>query len=455
MAHRNRGTLSCEHCRRRRIKCNQLRPRCSQCARAGLICSGYRAPLDLLFRDESTTIARKACKREKNENADPEDHTDIFSVLLPSLNFGTLSTKVEDFAWKYYLDNFNITRNKRDCFPTSSLTSSLTGTASVTSVGLAALALLRHDPHMMHIARKKYSMALRHMKRAVLEPQQLRNGTPAIASFNLAILEMIISDGADEGYSWLKHIHGTSKLMQAMYMPVKGVILTTAGCLQVSFTIALGCLISEQLICPEIVRLVEIYANGSPFIDLFTILSNLVNLYVRKKKGQYGNRNCTDNDLALDGINAGLIEWESRLPPLWKDSSTVGDAPYSERSNWVPRLWGYYRLCRILAHRVTLDTRHTFPDRKKASQQVTDEMCCAIYASVPSILGQCITDTYPDPGLGLTSDVFYLVTILQALIKLTEKDEVIQNWAVRAADELGERFNPLRGFVARHLAHSV
>ncbi|RAL07700.1 Zn(II)2Cys6 transcription factor [Aspergillus homomorphus CBS 101889] len=450
MANRNRGSLSCEHCRRRRIKCNQLRPRCSQCARAGLSCSGYRAPLDLLFRDETTTVARKVRKgKEDNSDADYSDLSDIFSQLNPSLASRIHSIEV-DVAWNYYLENFNVTRNKRDCFPTLTLTSSSTGVASVTAVGLAGLALLRHDVHMMQLARQKYSMALRHMGHAVLDPQQLRNGTLATASFNLSMFEMIVTDGVDAApYAWLKHIHGTAALMRAMHMPTKGGLFNTAGCLQIAFAITMGCLISEQPVSPDIVSLVQIYANSSPFIGLFILLSDLVNLYVQEKKAHYGSQSATAR--ALASIDAELTSWESRLPPLWKDSPITRGVPNDQGSTWVPRLWGYYRVCRMLVHRVFLDATHPSPGREQVSHGILKSLCSDIYASVPSILRQCFTDDHPDPGPGLTSDVFFLVTILQALSTLTARNEVVENWATPATEELGEGFVPLKAFVARHL----
>ncbi|KAL4861222.1 hypothetical protein BDV12DRAFT_71402 [Aspergillus spectabilis] len=457
MTGRSRGSLACEHCRRRRIKCNQLRPRCSQCARAGLSCSGYRAPIDLLFQDETAIIARKVRKDKEIKSANHKDRSDIFFHPHPSLALVIPSLQVEEFAWRYYLKHFNITRDKPDCFPEPYLTGSSTGMASVTSVGLAALALIHQDPHMMELARKKYSAALRHMARAVLDPQELRKGTTTTASFNLSMFEMIISDGPEAAYSWLRHIHGTAALMRVVYMPSNGAVSPITGCLQVSFTVAVGCLISEQPVPPDVIRLVksltraDIYADVSPIIELFILLSSLVNLYVQAKKSQSGDRGSTDITSALDEIDGDLIDWESRLPPLWTGAPHTGSILHDQGSKWIPRLWGYYRLCRILTHRVLLDNNHQSPGREEVSRQILQDMCSEIYASVPSMLQRSVVDACFEPFMGLTSDVFFLVTILQALLKLTERKDVIENWAAPAAEKLGGRFIPLRGFVARHL----
>ncbi|PYI04189.1 C6 finger domain protein [Aspergillus sclerotiicarbonarius CBS 121057] len=50
----------CGECRSRKIRCDQARPTCSQCAKGNRACSGYRDQLSLMFRDESQQVIRKA-----------------------------------------------------------------------------------------------------------------------------------------------------------------------------------------------------------------------------------------------------------------------------------------------------------------------------------------------------------------------------------------------------------
>ncbi|KAF7906284.1 hypothetical protein EAF00_000563 [Botryotinia globosa] len=51
---------ACLCCRKRRIKCAQKLPACTQCIRVDKICPGYRDQLELYFRDENEKILRKA-----------------------------------------------------------------------------------------------------------------------------------------------------------------------------------------------------------------------------------------------------------------------------------------------------------------------------------------------------------------------------------------------------------
>ncbi|RAL05170.1 Zn(II)2Cys6 transcription factor [Aspergillus ibericus CBS 121593] len=50
----------CGECRSRKIRCDQARPTCSQCAKGNRACPGYRDQLSLMFRDESQQVIRKA-----------------------------------------------------------------------------------------------------------------------------------------------------------------------------------------------------------------------------------------------------------------------------------------------------------------------------------------------------------------------------------------------------------
>ncbi|KAJ0421389.1 hypothetical protein BJY00DRAFT_282190 [Aspergillus carlsbadensis] len=462
MSSRSRKSPACENCRRRRIKCNQLRPRCSQCARAGLSCSGYREPIDLLFQDQTATVARKFRKDPNLAAAEPE--TDCFCVLTSpassassSLTLVNPTTYVEQIAWKYFFTNFNITRNTPVAIPEPWLTSSTCGLGSVTSVGLAAMAIIRQDPHMMELARRKYSAALRHLAQAVQDPHEVTQGPTTTTSFNMSIFEMIISDGPDTAYEWLKHIRGTTALMRVVRFSTSNAIFAVKGCLQVCFTIAVASLISGTLVPPYVMDVInafprtEIYAEVSPIIELFSLLSRLVNLYILAK--QTGNHSPRDFTSALTEIDHDLVSWTTRLPPVWTgDPSTGSRLMDGQATNWLPRLWGYYRLCRVITHQVILDNAHRSPAKRELSLEIISRMSHEIYASIPSMLRKPALGACTGVCLGLTSDVFFLVTILQALLKVTDKQTVLDEWAVSANETMGkEEFGPVRGFVERHL----
>ena len=62
-----------------------------------------------------------------------------------------------------------------------------------TSVGLAALAVMRKDPQMMYLARKRYCSALQVLARVVQEPIQSYGENSVAAGFIISIFEVVRS----------------------------------------------------------------------------------------------------------------------------------------------------------------------------------------------------------------------------------------------------------------------
>jgi hypothetical protein len=55
---------ACHACRERKTRCDQIPEGCTQCKRAKRKCPGYRAIGDVIFRDESKNVVRKAKTKE-------------------------------------------------------------------------------------------------------------------------------------------------------------------------------------------------------------------------------------------------------------------------------------------------------------------------------------------------------------------------------------------------------
>ena len=60
MVYSGRPSTGCALCRARRKKCNETRPECQNCIRAGQACAGYRDKIDTMFKDETASIVFKA-----------------------------------------------------------------------------------------------------------------------------------------------------------------------------------------------------------------------------------------------------------------------------------------------------------------------------------------------------------------------------------------------------------
>ncbi|POS75111.1 hypothetical protein DHEL01_v206499 [Diaporthe helianthi] len=62
MVYCGKPSMGCRTCRARRIKCDESRPTCNQCAKSRRQCSGYRSDFDILHRDETQATAARAKK---------------------------------------------------------------------------------------------------------------------------------------------------------------------------------------------------------------------------------------------------------------------------------------------------------------------------------------------------------------------------------------------------------
>ncbi|KAG5927818.1 hypothetical protein E4U42_001734 [Claviceps africana] len=65
MVYCGKPSRGCQMCRTRRIKCDETKPTCNQCAKSRRICPGYKDEFDLVFRNETQATERRARKASK------------------------------------------------------------------------------------------------------------------------------------------------------------------------------------------------------------------------------------------------------------------------------------------------------------------------------------------------------------------------------------------------------
>ncbi|KAJ5796541.1 transcriptional regulator family: Fungal Specific TF [Penicillium psychrosexuale] len=75
MVYCGRPSTSCSNCRAKKRRCDKAVPECGQCWRTGQKCPGYRDPLSLIFRDESTQVINRARSKvsKRTSTAIPTD----------------------------------------------------------------------------------------------------------------------------------------------------------------------------------------------------------------------------------------------------------------------------------------------------------------------------------------------------------------------------------------------
>ncbi|KAK3296239.1 uncharacterized protein B0H64DRAFT_417727 [Chaetomium fimeti] len=101
MVYCGKPSKGCSNCRERKIRCDQKEPGCGQCDKRQQRCPGYRNLVDLMFRDESSHVIKKAKARARKKaklgisppgtpsdtesrfSATPEPRSRTLSLIVP------------------------------------------------------------------------------------------------------------------------------------------------------------------------------------------------------------------------------------------------------------------------------------------------------------------------------------------------------------------------------------
>ncbi|KAL8668781.1 MAG: hypothetical protein Q9168_006606 [Polycauliona sp. 1 TL-2023] len=107
MVYGGKPSTGCKNCRKRKIKCGEQRPACTQCATSNRICPGYTHLFDLVLRDQTESVTRKAQRKGKRDAANAKITANAVdkpsTVVLPGYSdrqrpIGTLRTSSSHIA---------------------------------------------------------------------------------------------------------------------------------------------------------------------------------------------------------------------------------------------------------------------------------------------------------------------------------------------------------------------
>ncbi|KAL2818391.1 hypothetical protein BJX63DRAFT_73609 [Aspergillus granulosus] len=266
----------CGECRSRKIRCDQGRPTCSQCAKGNRVCPGYRDELSLMFRDESQQVVRKAktgssgrrnkktttvaskkpSSPEARNSSSPstvgKDSPPTESTSSPPINVGGDFADFNEFeevqlineeqllqqgfvhvprkvqpSWKLTVDeavNYFLRHNvwpgamfimiePKSGHPSATL-SEQAQMAALVSVGTVMLSRLRRSKALEIVAEREYGHALTLLTRAVCDEEQSRANSTLSTVLLLAIFEVITTRELKNIEKWTNHIYGAAALLE-------------------------------------------------------------------------------------------------------------------------------------------------------------------------------------------------------------------------------------------------
>ncbi|KAM5372910.1 hypothetical protein ACJZ2D_007247 [Fusarium nematophilum] len=115
MVYCGKPSRGCQMCRARRIKCDETKPTCNQCAKSRRQCPGYKDEFDLVFRNETQATERRARKANKKAIAQKQGKTGSKDVskISPTTKttpdqsiLTTLQLPVDQQATCHFLSNY-------------------------------------------------------------------------------------------------------------------------------------------------------------------------------------------------------------------------------------------------------------------------------------------------------------------------------------------------------------
>ncbi|QDS71715.1 hypothetical protein FKW77_008552 [Venturia effusa] len=92
MVYCGKPSRGCQNCKTRRIKCDEVRPSCTQCRKSSRVCPGYPDEFDLIFRNETAAVKRRAQRAFSNASSKTSKSTTTRKT--------TLSPKQPSLVWE-------------------------------------------------------------------------------------------------------------------------------------------------------------------------------------------------------------------------------------------------------------------------------------------------------------------------------------------------------------------
>ncbi|KAF2474639.1 uncharacterized protein BDR25DRAFT_167916, partial [Lindgomyces ingoldianus] len=441
----------CKNCRGRKVKCDQKRPSCGQCLRIGKECHGYRDPLQMMFKNESDVVARKANMRyqELSKGKSPissrwkrshtSDNDSTSSGASPAssttsnhqfaLRTGPSAHKksmtrelmppLEDQAVGFFFSNYVLTPTlvPRGQFDYLHELVNQHGAekilqTAVTAAGLAGLGNATKCPHISKKAREEYVTALRMTNKALTLQETATKDSTLISVLMLGMYENFTFQTKDSQKAWTEHINGATTLInlrgiKQFYQSVSRRIFQ-----QFYGTALLTCL-QNRVAVPT--GMTELWEAGTQINDYSIPGKEWTTCMIRFMLRVINLSGDSDSDPASMVASATKLDREldtlkALIPNIWKYETVVLEEPLESVHSgfyhiyldpWIIQMWNHLRSVRLNLHKLireqllkSLDQAPTFFDTHETgaqiliSEQVMRTAAMGICATVPQVTGQ-------------------------------------------------------------------
>ncbi|KAI0439991.1 hypothetical protein F4803DRAFT_578173 [Xylaria telfairii] len=217
-------SLGCHACRRMKVKCDEEKPHCGRCMKAGRVCPGYRDTNQVVFRPMNTELTPKAkssCLSRTQAALGTPDSSG--GVLAGSISFAPrlLTQPTEKWEMKaiaHFLYNYSFSPTKESPGYLGFLPDLLRKESSsrylesgVLAAGYASLANITGLSHLERTAERHYGEVLHSMATVLRNPAEARSDAALTTIVLLQMYEainnttLVPQDPHDKG---LVELHG-------------------------------------------------------------------------------------------------------------------------------------------------------------------------------------------------------------------------------------------------------
>lgn len=283
--------------------------------------------------------------------------------------------------------------------------------ASMTAVGLAAMATLTRSPERLDWARQSYVTALRLINDALEDPEEATKDSTLLSVLILGTYEMLTGTSSETMQAWQGHMQGAAALAK---LRGPGQFKTKVGVrmfLMLCRSITLSCLHRDVPIPEMLIELrTELEAALVPVSTKFDMASPMYNMLQLRHDIKCGRLSSTQNIIqALLALDDEYITLLAGLPDSWQYNVVELSTPnpiaftpvchvYSSTENAAT--WNGLRSVRMLVHETILSELSRYFEAREPStvpieykvqfarsRRLLDQLRDATLASIPQHFG--------------------------------------------------------------------
>ncbi|KAK6088344.1 White-opaque regulator 1-like protein 2 [Seiridium cupressi] len=452
MVYCGKASQGCQNCRQRRIKCDKVKPECSQCIRVGKKCPGYRDQLSLMFRDESSKVIQKAHAQwgtattppsaasasapsssaswasspsaTTNDTRSPitESPASPAEIVL-SRNMELLSPKiqakveptVEQRGLQFFIEQYLMTTPdapSADRHLAVYSGSSQAMQSVMIAVGLAGLSHKRGDEEMNLLARQKYTTALKQTSQLIATgpADAIAVMGPLRAVVTLAMFEVVQGKGSKLSTGTANiHILGAIALLKNVVPKSQMPIFGARAILQLMYSLLIPSQVTDAPLPAQFFEVLTMVRHILPpeehcTCDLAVAIARTLHILTLSKSPLL-----LDGDPETDDVLYQLLHMDAVLSRLEQQLHvslpfTVETAPKGYPPEAVfkgkyhryidieaARLWNHLRWTRILVVQRIMEKSKAFP--RSYSSVVSPSRTGDCYGTAQRMAEDIITST--------------------------------------------------------------